>query len=106
MACVVDTCGWIEWLTYGALASKFETWLENLANLYVPTVVQFELYRCVKHEYGETRALEVAAQTEQGNVVPLRTAISLLATDIVLQHGLSSLMQSSTLQHSTRMRCW
>jgi hypothetical protein len=24
MACVVDTCGWIEWLTDGVLAAEFE----------------------------------------------------------------------------------
>ncbi len=89
MACVVDTCGWIEWLTDGVLADQFESWLDDLAEVYVPTVIQFELYKWVKRESGETRALEVAALTEQGMVSPLHTPISLLAADLALQHGLS-----------------
>lgn len=89
MACVVDTCGWIEWLTDGVLAADFEPLLDDLADVYIPTVIQFELYKWVKRERGEARALEVAALTEQGSVVPLHTTISLLAADIALQHGLS-----------------
>lgn len=89
MACVVDTCGWIEWLTDGVLADQFEPWLDDLEAVYVPTVIQFELYKWVKRESGEVRALEVAALTEQGRVTPLHTPISLLAADLALQHGLS-----------------
>ncbi|UJS24377.1 type II toxin-antitoxin system VapC family toxin [Thiothrix winogradskyi] len=89
MACLVDTCGWIEWLTEGALVAEFEPWLENIEQVYVPTVIQFELYKWVKRERGENRALEVAALTEQGIVVPLHTAISLLAADLALEHKLS-----------------
>lgn len=59
MACVVDTCGWIEWLTDGVLAAEFEPQLENLSDVCIPTVIQFELYKWVKRERGEARALEV-----------------------------------------------
>lgn len=89
MACLVDTCGWIEWLTDGALADTFEPWLQQTDQVLVPTAVQFELYKWVKREQGEAKALEVAALTEQGQVVALHTAISLLAADLALQHGLS-----------------
>jgi hypothetical protein len=30
MACLVDTCGWIEWLTDGVLVTAFEPWLSDL----------------------------------------------------------------------------
>ncbi len=89
MACVVDTCGWIEWLTDGVLVTAFEPWLNDLEQVYVPTVIQFELYKWVKRERSEDRALEVVALTEQGNVLPLNTAISLLAADLALEHKLS-----------------
>ncbi|MEB4589462.1 type II toxin-antitoxin system VapC family toxin [Candidatus Thiothrix sp. Deng01] len=89
MACVVDTCGWIEWLADGVLADQFEPWLGDLAAVYMPTAIQFELYKWVKRESGETHALEVAALTEQGIVTPLSTPISLLAADLALQYGLS-----------------
>lgn len=89
MACLIDTCGWIEWLTDGELAPTFEPWFGTIDQVYVPTVIQFELYKWVKREQGESRALEVVALTEQGIVVPLHTPLSLLAADLALQHKLS-----------------
>jgi hypothetical protein len=44
---LVDTCGWIEWLTNGKLASVFEPYLKRFSNLIVPTLVQLELYKWV-----------------------------------------------------------
>lgn len=89
MASLVDTCGWIEWLTEGILIEKFSPWLSDLSEVYVPTMIQFELYKWVKRERNETQALEVVALTEQANVIPLSTGISLLAADLALLHGLS-----------------
>ena len=37
MPALVDTCGWIEWLTDGVLAAEFEPWLAELEQVYVPT---------------------------------------------------------------------
>jgi len=89
MAHVVDTCGWIEWLTDGVLADKYAPFLESLEDVYVPTSVQFELYKWVKRESSEEQALEVIALTEQGIVTTLDTAISLAAADFSARHKLS-----------------
>jgi predicted nucleic acid-binding protein len=89
MAHVVDTCGWIEWLTDGVLADKFAPYLESLEEVYVPTSVQFELYKWVKRESSEEQALEVIALTEQGTVTALDTAISLAAADFSTRYKLS-----------------
>ncbi|WP_280546020.1 type II toxin-antitoxin system VapC family toxin [Halomonas sp. 11-S5] len=55
----------------------------------VPTAVQFELYKWVKREVGEPRALEVIAATESARVVTFDGAIALLAADLALEHRLS-----------------
>ena len=89
MAHLVDTCGWIEWLTDGVLAEKFAPYLQQLEETYVPTCIQFELYKWVKREGSEEQALEVIALTEQGIVVPLDTAISLAAAELSAQFKLS-----------------
>ena len=48
---VVDTCGWIEWLTDSVLAEKYAPFLTDSANLIVPTLVQFELYKwCLREK--------------------------------------------------------
>jgi len=89
MRCLVDTCGWIEWLTEGVLLSKFTPWFDDLELVYVPTCVQFELYKWVKRERDERLALEVVALTEQANVISLDTSTALLAADLALTHKLS-----------------
>ena len=47
---LVDTCGWIEWLTEGTLADSFAAYMKDPAELLVPTTVQYELYNV-----GQTR---------------------------------------------------
>ena len=89
MAVVVDTCGWIEWLTDGSLADNYAPWLTEIHEVIVPTSVQFELYKWVCREASEARALEVIAITEQGRVEPLSTSIALIAADLAAQHQLS-----------------
>ncbi len=89
MECLVDTCGWIEWLTNGILADDFAPYMGNPAELFVPSALQFELYKWAKREKGEVEALEVVALTEQGRVISLNTGLSLYAADLALQYRLS-----------------
>jgi len=89
MAVVVDTCGWIEWLTDGLLADPFAPYLTELQEVIVPTSVQFELYKWVCREASTSRAFAVIGITEQGQVEPLSTSIALLAADQARQHQLS-----------------
>ncbi len=89
MAVVVDTCGWIEWLTEGQLIEAYAPYFSHIEEIIIPTLVQFELYKWVCREASETRALEVIGLTEQGRVSPLSTSIALLAADLAAAHKLS-----------------
>lgn len=89
MSVVVDTCGWIEWLTDGNLASRFEPYLAHPGDLIVPTIVQYELHRWVCRERDEATAMEVIGVTEQGTVVPLDTSLALLASELADAHRLT-----------------
>lgn len=86
---LVDTCGWIEWLTQGRLASRFAPHLRNVERLVVPTSVQFELYKWVCRERDEPLALEIVALSQRGQVRPLTTEIALKAADLSAQHKLA-----------------
>ncbi len=44
---LVDTCGWIEWLTDDALSDKYEPYFDQIDRFIVPTSIQFELYKWV-----------------------------------------------------------
>lgn len=85
---LVDTCGWIEWLTDGKLSGSFARYLQHLDKLIVPSIIQFELYKWAAREQGEETALEVIGLTEQAHVVALDTKLALSAADVARQHGL------------------
>lgn len=86
---VVDTCGWIEWLTDGAMAENFAPFLADSASLIVPTLVQFELYKWCLREKDEAAALDVIGLTEAGLVRPLDTRIALSSADISVRYKLA-----------------
>lgn len=80
MKLVVDTCGWIEWLTDGVLADRFAPYLVDLDHLIVPTSIQYELYKWICREKNEVVALQVIALTE---------SLALLASEMSQQYKLS-----------------
>jgi predicted nucleic acid-binding protein len=86
---LVDTCGWIEWLTEGALADSFASYMQDTAELLVPTTVQYELYKWVKRESDENTALDTIALADDSLVIPLSTDIALVAADLSLSHKLA-----------------
>jgi predicted nucleic acid-binding protein len=90
MKCLIDTCGWIEWLIDGSLADRFEPWLRELNSVIVPTIIQFELYKWVCREKGEKEALEVIALTEQCQVAVFSPEIALLSAELSINHKLST----------------
>jgi predicted nucleic acid-binding protein len=89
MKILVDTCGWIEWLTNGKLAASFEPYLLKPENLIVPTLIQYELYKWACREKDSTTALQIIGMTENGIIVPFDTKLALDAADISKKHGLS-----------------
>ena len=86
---LVDTCGWIEWLTNGSLSEQYEPYFGQIETMIVPTSIQYELYKWVTQQAGIQKALEAIALTEQAQVTPLTTSISLSAADISTEYKLS-----------------
>jgi predicted nucleic acid-binding protein len=91
MTYLVDTCGWIEWLTDGKLADTFAPYLQQPEELIVPTILQYELYRWVCRERDEETALDIIGITEQGRVMALDTCLALLAADLSAQFKLAAM---------------
>ena len=86
---LVDTCGWIEWLTEGLLANSFAQYMQDPAELLVPSTVQYELYKWVKRESDENTALDIIALSNDSLVVPLSCDLALMAADLSLLHKLA-----------------
>ena len=103
---LVDTCGWIEWLTSGSLAKRYEPLLGQTQELLVPTLVQFELYKWVCRERDEPTALEIIGVTEQGRVIPLDTSLALHAADLAAAHKLAmadAIIYATARQHGAEL---
>ena len=86
---VVDTSAWIEWLAGGALGKKLGKQFPDKLRCIVPTIVQLELSKWLLREVGEEQADQVIAYTQKCVVVPLDTAIALLAADLHREYKLA-----------------
>ena len=86
---IVDSCGWLEWLTNGKLADNYEKYLVDQENILMPTIVLYEVYKVLKREVGEEKALLAAGYMKNSSVIPLDETLALAAADVVLQEGLA-----------------
>ena len=87
---MVDTSAWIEWLTGSALGKKLGQQFPDKPQCIVPTIVQLELLKWLVRELSEEQADQVIAYTQKCVVVPLDTAIALLAADLHREHKLAT----------------
>ncbi|MGE3920141.1 MAG: type II toxin-antitoxin system VapC family toxin [Gammaproteobacteria bacterium] len=109
MKYVVDTCGWIEWLTEGKLCSEFYKYLKHPQHLLIPTIVQYELYKWITKNRDENLALQIIAVTEQSEVISLDQTHTLLAADVALSRRLAmadAIVYATALQsNATLVTC-
>jgi len=89
MKTLIDTCGWIEWLTNGKLANVFEPYLMKTSDILIPTLIQYELYKWICREKNSELALEIIGITETGEVIPLDTNLALFAADLAKEHNIA-----------------
>ena len=75
---VVDSSGWLEYFAEAPNSSFFAPPIKDVANLLVPAITIFEVFKRVLNQKGEQMALEAIAVMMQGQVLPLdaTTAIS------------------------------
>ena len=86
---IVDSCGWLEWFTDGRLAGEYQEYLADQDNLLVPAIILYEVYKILKREVGEEKALFAAGYMKNSPVIPLDENIALAAADIALQENLA-----------------
>lgn len=86
---VVDSSGWLEYLTEDSKAAFFGNYLEGDDAVLVPTVVIFEVYKHLAKHRGKSVADRFASQVLLRKVVPLDETIALAAANLSLEHRLS-----------------
>ena len=81
---IVDSSGWLEYFADGPNADRFAAPLGNSAELLVPSVTLYEVFKIVCRQRGEDAALQAVAMMQQGRVIELSSSIALLAAKLSL----------------------
>lgn len=85
---IVDTSGWIEYFFGGRNMDYFLPVLEDTAELIVPVICMYEVFKKINSIADEARALQAVAQMKQARVIDLTEDIALSAALISLRHKL------------------
>ncbi|MBC5767733.1 type II toxin-antitoxin system VapC family toxin [Ramlibacter albus] len=81
---VVDSSAWLEYFFDTAHADRFAAAIEDTERLVIPVLVLYEVFKKVLRTHGEDTALQVAAQMQQGQLVPLDEMLALSAAKLGL----------------------
>ena len=81
---IVDSCGWLEWFSDGVLARKYQKYLENKNELLVPTIVLYEVYKILKREVGEEKALLAFGHMKISEVIHFDENLACLRIAVML----------------------
>ena len=86
---LVDSCGWLEYVTGGANADFFEAALLDNSNLIVPALCLYEVGKRMLLTQGEAAATEVLEMMQKSRVVQLAPEDYFAAAKISITHKLA-----------------
>jgi predicted nucleic acid-binding protein len=79
---VVDSSGWLEFFADGTSAGFFAPPILRLAELVVPSISLYEVFKRVLQQRDESQALQAVALMQQGMVVDLNATLALAAAKL------------------------
>lgn len=85
---VVDSSGWLEYFADGPNAGFFAAAIERPADLVVPTISVYEVFKRVLQQRDHGEALQVVAVMRQGRVAELTEALAVAAARLSVKHAL------------------
>ena len=86
---IIDSCGWLEWFTNGNLATNYKKYLVDQNNILMPSMILYEVYKILKREVGEDKALLATGYMKNFEVIPLDETLALAAADVALREKLA-----------------
>ena len=86
---IVDSCGWLEWFADSNLAEEYHDYLADQDNLLVPAIILYEVYKILKREVGEEKALLAAGYMKNSPVISIDETLALAAADVSLRENLA-----------------
>jgi predicted nucleic acid-binding protein len=102
---IVDSSGWLEYFADGPNADFFAPVIENIADLVVPSVSLYEVFKRVLQQRSEGDALQAVAAMMQGEVVDLDSRLALeaakVSTEIRLPMADSVILATARMHNAT-----
>jgi toxin FitB len=68
---IIDSSGWLEYFADGPNAPFFSRPIQNTAELIVPSITIYEVFKTVLRQRSESDALQTVALMLQGSVIDL-----------------------------------
>jgi predicted nucleic acid-binding protein len=86
---LVDSSGWLEYITGDENADAFGTIFQGGAQVLVPTIVLYEVFKILLLRAGKTEANVFLSQALRRTVVDLTETIALAAASLSIDYKLS-----------------
>ncbi len=86
---LVDSSGWIEYLADRPRAEAFASYIEGRERLLVSAIEFYEIYKVIRRDLSEERAIEAVAALHRAEFAPVDESLALEAADVALEHGLA-----------------
>jgi predicted nucleic acid-binding protein len=102
---VVDSSAWLEFFADGPNADFFAPAIENIAELVVPSLSMYEVFKRVLQQRSEDEALQAVGVMAQGRVVDLTMTLAInaakLSVDLRLPMADSIMLATARAYHAT-----
>jgi predicted nucleic acid-binding protein len=76
---IVDSSGWLEYFAEGSNADFFAPAIEDTANLLVPVICIYEVFKKLLQQIGETQAQVHVGDMKHGKVIEMDESLALSA---------------------------
>jgi len=86
---LVDSSGWVEYFSKGVNAEFFISPVQDLENLWVPTICIYEVFKRLMLDMGEENALQAVGIMSSARVIDLDRKIAIDAAQISLEFKLA-----------------
>jgi predicted nucleic acid-binding protein len=106
---IADSSCWIEYLTGSEIGAAVAPLIENPAELIIPVITIYEVYKKLTAEKGEQYANQVASYMQTGTVIEMTAELSISAARISRTYKLpmadSIIYATSLASRSTIWTC-
>lgn len=86
---VLDSSGWLEYLTDGSKASAFAPYLEGDATVLVPSIVIYEVRKILQLKQSKTLADIFLSDVLRRTIVSFDDVLAIQSADLSIQHRLA-----------------